>query len=491
MDRVPAAGAPRLLVIGLDGVPPGLLLGRERSVMPHLSRLIARGLHAPLLSCDPPVSVPSWVVMFTGVDPGTLGIYGFRHRKAGTYRTMYIPNSRNVPVPTVWELLSERGYRVALVGMPLGTPPPPLNGISIADFLTPAGRAGWTHPPELAREIEDRFGEYIFDVAFKSGPRARLRPELLRMTRRRFEIAEWIAAREPWDVFAIHEVGTDRLHHAFWRSFDRSDPRFVPGNPDRDVDLEYYAELDAGLGRLLRRFDDRTRVVVVSDHGTASMRGCFCINDWLEARGYLVRVPPLRPTEPPRREPEIDWSRTAAWGEGGYYARIYFNVRGREPQGIVPAVELDRWRRQLIRDLATIPGPRAGAPFPVRVLDPREIYARVRGDAPDLLVYFDGLSYRAAGSMDHASWFLAETDAGPDDAVHTPEGLFLFYDPEHPEERHGPPLHLLDVAPSLLDLMGEPVPAHFQGTVIGALRGWPGAAPAGPPVPAAAALPHP
>ena len=67
--------------------------------------------------------------MLKGVDPGTLGLYGFRHRRAGSYNDRSIPSSRDLPVPTIWEMLSERGRRVAVVGMPSGYPPIPVNGL--------------------------------------------------------------------------------------------------------------------------------------------------------------------------------------------------------------------------------------------------------------------------------------------------------------------------------------------------------------------------
>jgi predicted AlkP superfamily phosphohydrolase/phosphomutase len=44
----------------------------------------------------------------------------------------------------------------------------------------------------------------------------------------------------------------------------------------------------------------------------------------------------------------IDWSRTKAWGDGGYYGRLLLNVQGREPQGIIPPAESEHIRQKLI-----------------------------------------------------------------------------------------------------------------------------------------------
>src|SRR5689334_22089251 len=108
MTSGPAPVRPRpLLVIGLDGVPPAFLFDRYLGVMPHVAKLVERGTRAILRSTDPPISLPAWAVMFTGVDPGTLGLYGFRHRRPGSYTQMSIPTSRDLPVPTVWQLASD------------------------------------------------------------------------------------------------------------------------------------------------------------------------------------------------------------------------------------------------------------------------------------------------------------------------------------------------------------------------------------------------
>lgn len=466
-SRTPAKR--RILILGLDGVPPEFLYDRLRPVMPNVQKLLRASLRAPLRTSDPPVSVPAWPVMFTGVDPGTLGVYGFRHRRPGTYNTMYVPTSRDLPVPTMWEVLSARGYRVGVVGLPLGYPAPTVNGVYVSDFLTPAGSTDYIYPPELRQELEKKFGPYTFDVVFRSSERDHLFEELLKMTRQRFDVAEWLYQLEKWDVFMIHEIATDRLHHAYWKYFDRSHPKYVPGNRFENVDVEYYTVLDESIGKLLRHVDENTYVLIVSDHGSMAMNGCFCVNDWLEQKGYLALKRPAPGPGTSLQKMEIDWHRTTAWGEGGYYARIFFNVRGREPQGVVPIGQLPDLRQQLAHDLAAVKTP-TGEPMGPRILDPREIYQSVRGDAPDLIVYLGELKWRSAGTMGHPSLFIEENDSGPDDAVHSFDGVFMLHDPQHPVERTVPLLHIRDVMPTLLDLLGEHPPAHVQGTIMPGIR---------------------
>ncbi|MCI4368520.1 MAG: alkaline phosphatase family protein [Thermoplasmata archaeon] len=456
-----SGGRRRLLVIGLDAVPPEFLFDRFLPQMPNVAKLLKTSTRAPLRTTDPPITIPAWPVMFTGMDPGSIGFYGFRHRLNQSYHQSYVPSSTLLPVPTLWTLLSERGRRVGVIGMPPGYPPPKVNGFYISDFLTPSGKTDYIYPPELRAELESRFGPYRFDVTFRADERVQLLKDITTMTEQRFAIAEEMYKREKWDAFAIHEIGTDRLHHAYWKHFDATHPQHVPGNPFVHSAEEYYRLVDRLIGRLLALTDDDTLVMIASDHGSMPMSGCFCINQWLEEQGYLVlkrRPAPGTPLE----KAEVDWSRTTVWGAGGYYARLFFNIKGREPSGSLDPSKVPKVRRELEERLGRLTGP-DGHPMATRILDPKVIYREVRGDPPDLMVYFDELKWRSAGTMGYPTHFLMENDTGPDDAVHGFDGVFVIHDPRHPEERELPTQRILDVTPTLLTLMGEAVPPKLQG----------------------------
>lgn len=452
--------ARRMLVIGLDSASPEYLFGRCLPFMPTVRKLLDQGVRTTLRTTDPPISIPAWAVMFTGVDPGSLGLYGFRHRRDHSYADTYGPSSDRLPVPTFWQLLSQRGRRVGVVGMPPGYPAPAVNGVYISDFLTPPDPKEASYPRDLLAGLEKRYGPYVFDVTFRAQERQQLFRDIVAMTQQHFAVAEELYQREPWDVFAIHEVGTDRLHHAYTQYFDPNHHSYVPGNPFAHVLEEYYRALDRSIARLTAYSDDETVIVLASDHGSMPMEGCFCVNAWLAEHGYLTFERP--PDQPMALEKApVDWSRTRVWGAGGYYARIFFNVRGREPRGIVEPGDLPRLRDELIAALARLTGP-DGRPMTTEVLDPAQVYRSVRGDPPDLMVYFGDLKWRSAGTVGHPSLFLKENDTGPDDAVHTFDGVFAVCGPGIPRGEV-PAQSILDVTPTLLRLLGEPVPPHVQG----------------------------
>ena len=125
----------------------------------------------------------------------------------------------------------------------------------------------------------------------------------------------------------------------------------------------------------------------------------------------------------------IDWEHTIAWGWGGYYARIFINLKGREPHGIVGREEYEDVINQLKKDIEKIRGPN-GEYWKNLAYTPHELYPVVNGDAPDLIVYFDDLSWRSAGTLGWDTKYLPENDRGPDDAVHDWIGVFSIYDPE-------------------------------------------------------------
>ncbi len=210
----PFVARPRLVVLGLDSVSPDLL-ERFRSETPRIQELLSQSARGTLRSCDPPITVPAWAVMFSGYDPGSLGLYGFRHRRAGSYDQMYIPSSATAQRPMVWDALSRAGRRVAVVGMPPGYPPPAVNGVYVSDFLTPDGAVDWAYPRSLVPELARVAGGPFFDISFRVDDRLAVARNLLEMTRRRWKVVRHLWGKGVWDLFAVHEIGPDRVHHAF------------------------------------------------------------------------------------------------------------------------------------------------------------------------------------------------------------------------------------------------------------------------------------
>jgi predicted AlkP superfamily phosphohydrolase/phosphomutase len=457
---------PRLLIIGLDCMEPSLVFEQWRGDLPNLSRLMAQGSYGRLESSIPAITVPAWSCMMSGRDPGELGIYGFRNRRDRGYHSMAISDGRAVKVPRLWDLLGEAGWRVAALSVPGTSPPYPVNGSLVSCFLTPSAEAPFTHPPELADQIRAWMPEFMMDVPnFRSDEKARILDNLYTLCDQRFTLAEKLIVQEEPDFLMLVDMGVDRIHHAFWKPMDPRHPQYEPDSPFATAIHDYYVHVDQRVGELLHRCDDDTAVLVVSDHGAQPLMGGICINEWLMANGYLTLKE--RPAEPiSLDQAAVDWSQTQVWGAGGYYARIFLNVQGREPEGIIPMADYESLRAELTEKLAQLTDP-DGNPMPIKVFKPQEIYQKVRGRAPDLIVYFDDLAWRSVGSVGLNSLYTVENDTGPDDANHAPFGLMIFHDPRQPQQ--GQVLtgaQLYDIVPTVLHRYGLTPPAGLRGKVL-------------------------
>ncbi|MCD6142143.1 alkaline phosphatase family protein [Candidatus Bipolaricaulota bacterium] len=417
----------RLALIGLDCADPDLL----RDLLPQLptlSALVEEGSFGRLRSVDPPITIPAWMSMMTGVDPGKFGVYGFRNRADYSYTGLRIATSAAFRAETVWDVLGRHGLRSILLGIPGTYPPKPVRGLLVSGFLAPGTDSGYTYPAALRDEISRAVGEYILDVrGFRTDDKPWLIEELRRMTERRFALARHLVTHHDWDFFGMVEIGTDRIHHGLWSHYDKAHRKYDPTSPFHDAIPAYYRLIDSEIARLLDAMPADTRVLIVSDHGAQRMEGGIGINEWLIQEGYLtLRDYPDKPTRMGEliEAGLVDWSRTVAWGEGGYYGRVFLNVAGREPEGIVPPGDYDRVRAELAAAIAAIPD-EDEKPIGTRVLRPEELYSEVNGIPPDLFVYFGDLRWRSIGTIGWNRIHFHENDTGPDDANHAPYGILI------------------------------------------------------------------
>ena len=451
----------KILVLGLDCAAPEILLGDER--LENLRRLMEIGCYGRLESVIPPITVPAWMCMCTSQDPGSLGVYGFRNRVDRSYDRLKIVDSRSIDALAIWDQVAREGGKSVLIGVPPNHPPRKINGISIGDFLTPDTTHGaFSHPPGVSDEIRRLVGHYPVDVkGFRTPDKAWLRDQILAMSRTQFAVVRHYLANAEWDYFHFVEIGLDRMHHGFWSHHDPSHLRHDPNSPFRDAIRDYYLHLDAEIGAVLELLDDDTIVLIASDHGARRLDGGFCINQWLVNEGLLVlngQPDGITPFD----QLDVDWSRTRAWSEGGYYARVFLNVEGREPRGLIAPEDYERSRDELKAQLEATVDPE-GRPLGTLAFRPEEIYREVRNVAPDLIVHFGGLAWRSIGGVGYPSVHVFENDTGPDDCNHAQHGAFILAAPKCHLAGEIEGVHILDIAPTLLELAGYDVPPSMQG----------------------------
>ena len=510
-------------MIGLDGATFDVLNPLfEAGKCPVLNRLVREGAHAHLNSTTPPMTLPSWSSFLTGCNPGRHGIYDFTRRIPGTYR-LELTNSTHRSVPTIHRVLSDRGLRTACLAMPTTYPPEKLDGVVISGFDSPIATSidgRFCHPPELYREIQSRFGGMAFadfqELNIDEAWHASALESMLAEIGRKEAIAGWMLEQERWELFTLLFGESDTVSHHFWMFREAGGPRFqdVPGLVDA-IDRVYEA-LDAALGRLLERAQADV-VCVASDHGFGGSGDvALYLNRFLEERGWLhfqkhtapakghgssthvldrarqaalrylptsaqqglVRALPGRwigAVESASRWGDVDFSRTRAFSdEMNYAATIHLNVEGRDPLGCVR--DRDEAVEELTADLLgwEIEGERVVE----KVWKREELYEGPCLDlAPDMVLELglrDGFSYTVLPSgraRPGQTWrrFEPEEHVGGKglgmNGSHRQHGVLIL---NGRGIRSGVQVEagMPDCAPTLLALLGQPIPEHCDGRVL-------------------------
>lgn len=416
----------RLFVIGLDCAEPDLIYNRWKDKLPAFSYIMRKGIYAHLESTIPAITVPAWISMVTGKDPGELGIYGFRNRKSHDYSELYVPNSRNIKEKAIWEYLDLYNKRSFLLGVPMTYPVKRINGIMVSGFLAPDTESDFTYPHGFRKDIKEMIGEYVIDVKnFRTENKDWLLNQIINMTNKRFELFIKTNRKYRFDFSMMVEMGVDRIHHGFWSYMAKDHPKYSEGNPYENVIFEYYKLIDKYLCQIIEEFSENADIMIVSDHGSKTMMGGFNINQWLIDMGYLVTKSEKSEIDKLSND-DIDWSRTKVWGSGGYYSRIFFNVKDREPNGAISMENYYDFLQKIKEELESVVGP-DGNLLGNAGFVPERIYKKINNIPPDLILYPANLSYRSIGSIGHDSFFSAENDTGPDDANHAQNGVFMCY----------------------------------------------------------------
>ena len=380
--------------------------------------------------------------MMSSRTPGDLGIYGFRNRADHSYDSLFVANGAAVKAPRLWDLATRYGKPSIVLGVPGTYPPRPLNGVMVSLLPDAVARERSTRTRRCsAREVEQVVGEYLFDCTnFRTEDKDDLLRQVYEMTDRRFRLADHLLRTKPWELFAMVEMGTDRMHHGFWKDMDAGHRKHEPDGRYADAILDYHRHVD-GLDRRACSSTPTTRRPCSSSPTTArsGWTAASAINEWLRREG-LLRTRARAATAVARsRDVGVDWIAHDRLGRG----RL---LRARLPERARPRAGGDGRARATTSASATSSRERLaaipdddGEPIGTRVYRPEEVYDEVNGVAPDLIVYFGDLAWRAVGTVGGDEGIHTfENDTGPDDANHAQDGLLIMAGPGvEPGQRGG------------------------------------------------------
>jgi len=465
----------KLFILGLDCATPQLIFDNYLKELPTIRGLISEKKYGKLKSTIPPVTVPAWMSMMTGKDPGQLGFYGFTDRSDFSYNKKHVVTSNFVKEKTIWDYAGENGLKSIVFNLPLTYPPKKINGILISSFLTPDRELQFTYPKSIKDEINSiSNGDYKIDVDnFRTQDKSELRSELYNIAKNRFKIMRYLIKNKEWDLFIGVEMGIDRIHHAFWSSCFSDHELYKRGNEFEDTIVNYYKFIDNEISKLIECFDDDTELMIVSDHGAKTLKGTFFINDWLIKNGFLKLKKDVNATLPLKTN-LIDWGKTVAWASGGYYGKIYLNISGREPQGIIKREDVEKSKKEIISELTSLKGPSEEA-ISNKLFDISKIYTETKGHPPDLFLYVGNLDWRVSSRIGNSSLFLNEK-TNIDNANHDVNGIFIYsnkpksaiksYSDSDRNIKKIKQFSIYDIAPTALNILNINIPNDFRGNKI-------------------------
>lgn len=502
----------RVMVVGLDAATFTLMSPlMKEGRLPNFAELVREGVSGELESVFPPVTPPAWVSIMTGKNPGKHGVFDFYGPPSLGYERPVL-NARSIKAKTLWALLSEQGLRVGGINVPITHPPEKVNGFIVpgTQYAFDSGD-GFTYPSDLLDEIKAKLGDYQlvwYDLkSLYTDELDEFLDQWCTITDLREGAALHLMETRPWEFFMVVFYSIDPIQHQFWRFSDETHPRHDPKLAKKygDVIPAFYQKIDDSLGKILRRLDEETTVLVVSDHGAGPEHRAFYLNRWLINEGLLVLKPHLVPllrwrhshfvykvlkhlkfrgiawTVPqavywslkdwidPREglliSHFIDWSRTKAFAANHTEQGLYINLRGREPEGIVePGAEYERLRDYLIGRLSQVVDPSTGKPLAKRVCKREDLYHGPYVDrAPDLTFFQeDGtcLVQKDLHPRELFGW------ANKTSGTHRLNGVFILRGEGVKKGVALKGTKLMDVAPTILYALGLPVPDDMDGRVL-------------------------
>jgi len=499
----------RTLIVGLDGGTFDLVQPwAEAGLLPTFGRLMKEGVWGHLRSTMPPITAPAWSSFITGKNPGKHGLIDFVFRRPGSYDVSPV-NASLRQGRSLWSLLSDGGKRVVVVNVPLTYPPEPVNGCLVSGLLTPSERSNFTYPPELADTLWEDGYRIHAPQSYARGDIDRFLQAIYETTEIQLATLERLMREHPWDFAMYVFRGTDRLQHGLWHFMDSHHPLHGAPGTDRyqDAILEHYQYIDRKLADLLAQLDERTVLILMSDHGAGPFHKYIYMNNWLVHWGLLRMksgavsrlkrvmfswgITPItvynlmlklglgglkgQVTKGKGQEKlarfflsfrDVDWSQTRVYSLGNA-GQLWINLRGREPMGTVaPGSEYEVVRQDVIERLMAMRDPGTGEQLVDMVYTREMLYdGPYLEQMPDIVFVPKGFRYLSFGEYEFASHRLVDVSYGIT-GWHRQEGMVLLYGAPVRVGGRLEEARIEDVAPTVLYLMGQPVPADMDGRVL-------------------------
>lgn len=470
-------------VLGIDGVPWDLLHEwATAGELPNFQRLVTDGAAAPLKSTTPPTTPLAWPSIATGTRPDKHGIYAF-HDLEGSY-SRRMNTAANVKRPALWDVMSP----AAVGNVPMTYPADDIDGRMVTGMMSPGMDDGFTHPPELATEIEQKIPDYEIGLdwfEYADDP-DQFVDDIDDLVTARRRLMNLLAEGLDWRLFFFVYTAPDRLQHLIW---------------DEDVILDHYRTLDDVLGDAMALASERDATLyVVSDHGFGPISKVVHLNTLLEKGGFLSRkdddgarsslaklgltkstvlnsldrvgvsdealvrhLPQSIVDGVAERIPgnhdlyDVDFDNTVAFAYGP--GHVYVNDVDRFENGIVHPSEVDSIKRSVTSVLSQATDPETGDRV-LEVSDGDDLFP-TDSASPDLIAIGHGAYEEKTKLSDDVF-----EPTGAKAAGHRSQGVFFAWGPDVAAGATADQASVFDVAPTVLHGAGEPIPEAADGRVL-------------------------
>jgi len=484
----------KVLVIGLDGGTWNLIepLAKEGK-LPTIADLMKNGSYGDLKSTIPYITFPAWKCYSTGKNPGKIGIYEFLNVDIKKQKVI-VNNSSHCKSKELWDYLSENNIVCGVLDMPTTYPPKKINGFMVSHSLVDV--PDFTYPENLADELRCKFN-YKLNPHYHVWVNKDLAiPEYKDIINQRFEVAKYLIERYNPSFLHVTIFRIDTIQHYFWKYMENDDPKYGK------VIEDFWKLIDTGIKSLMNKFcDERTYVILMSDHGFTKLEGTFNIVRWLIKKKYLIlksnklnllnilfslgvssdrlisiitklkiypllnaiipynlqkRLYSLIPTEKggvkaARLESLIDWKKSKVISIRG----IYIN------KDIICNKNYEKFRSKLINEMKNIRSPKGDKLFNA-VYRKEEIYSgEYLNHAPDILTLIND-NYEIVYSLSEREWDLNPEWSGD----HKLSGIFCISGPAIRKNVRIQGATIYDLAPTILHILGIPIPKDMDGRVL-------------------------
>ncbi|MBI2877876.1 MAG: alkaline phosphatase family protein, partial [Candidatus Tectomicrobia bacterium] len=397
-------------------------------------------------------------------------------------------------------MLNRVGRRAIVLNVPITYPPEEVQGVMVSGVFVPhpAGESV-IHPRQRFSELSELLGECTLDLLYTQAWADQDFEGILQEAT--LTVEGWTRASlhfmsEPgWDLCVVVFTETDRIQHRFWQWLSPEEGSHLSrenGNSRgrREKLLDFYTNLDAHLGKMIAQAGEETYIFILSDHGFggSKVRRKFYINSWLSSLGLfyprhqpfrslirriIQKFHPIRPfpdkNESSRQQPgitsrlDMDWERSKVCYIGVESMGLYIL---REPFGPVGAEEYEPLRKFLKRELLALTDPASRQRLVGNVFKREELYwGECLQEAPDLLFTLRGNQHGVSKSWKRKSRLFRDTrERG--EGSHRPEGIMMMKGPGIKENTRLEEAQIIDIAPTLLYVLGVEIPGDMDGKVL-------------------------